>query len=198
MIESLKETTMNAAFLKAKFDAGLDYQAYVATGNDDQRQRWNDFQSQVELDGAQRELIAGFRRQMKIVVLSGVWCGDCVQQVPLIHAISNANPEQLQVRYLDRDQHSDVQDQHLLNAGRRVPVAIFAAEDFEPCGWFGDRTLNRYRRMYQQYKNPACETGIGSVAADAVARELQDWIDQFERIQYMLLLSPRLCKIHGD
>lgn len=189
---------MNADFLKAKFDEGLDYAAYVATGNDDQRQRWNDFHCQIKLNDAQRTLIGGFRRRMKILVLSGVWCGDCVQQVPLIHAISRANSDHLHARYLDRDEHRDMQDRHLLNAGQRVPVVLFAAEDFEPCGWFGDRTLSRYRRMYQKYKNPACETGIGGVTADAVARELQDWVDQFERIQYMLLLSPRLCKIHGD
>ena len=189
---------MDAAYLRGKFQAGLEYDAYLSSGTDEQRQRWAQFQQHVHLSEEQAQLLAGFVRQMNVIAVSGIWCGDCVQQVPLINAIGQANPEKIQTRYLDRDAHSDLQKQVLINGGQRVPVAIFAAEDFEPCGWFGDRTLNRYRHLYARSRNPACETGLGEVDAMAVGRELQDWVDQFERIQYLLCLSPRLREKHGD
>jgi hypothetical protein len=30
------------------------------------------------------------------------------------------------------------------------------------------------------------------------AQIVQDWLNEFERVQWMLRLSPRLRKIHGD
>src|SRR3982751_4180197 len=76
--------TMDANFLSQKFEQSLSYDRYLATGTDEQRRRWQQFDELVKLTDAQARLLSSFPREMKLLVVSGIWCGDCVQQVPLI------------------------------------------------------------------------------------------------------------------
>ena len=132
---------MDAAFLKAKHQAGLTYPDYVAAGNETQQQNWARVHQSVGLTHAQHELVRGFQRQMKVLVLSGRWCGDCVQQGPLLERIAEVNRDAIDLRWLERDGHLDLQKQVRINGGDRVPVVIFCAEDYELVAWHGDRTL---------------------------------------------------------
>jgi hypothetical protein len=86
----------------------------------------------------------------------------------------------------------------MLNAGRRVPVIVFLAEDFEECGRYGDRTISMYRKMAQERLGPACSTGIVPPADGYTDAVTADWLDEVERVQLMLRLSPRLRAKHGD
>jgi hypothetical protein len=189
---------MNASYLAEKFTAALDYSRYVQTGTPDQRRRWQQFHDDVRLTQEQARLLAGFTREMKILIVSGIWCGDCVQQCPLLQRCAEANPARIDLRLLDRDQHADLSAQVRLNGGGRVPVVLFLAEDHELCGVFGDRTLHRYRALAARQLGPSCPTGLVAPPADEVAATLQDWIDELERIQWMLRLSQRLRQKYGD
>jgi hypothetical protein len=132
------------------------------------------------------------------LIVSGVWCGDCVQQCPLLQRCAEANPACIELRLLDRDQHRDLSDQVHLNGGSRVPVALFLSEDDELCGMLGDRTLHRYRALAAQQLGPSCPTGLMAPPPDELAATLRDWIDELERVQLMLRLSPRLRQKHND
>ena len=189
---------MDAEWLRGKHEAGLDYESYLATGTDQQRADWSAVYERAGLTERQRELVAGFTREMKVIVLSGIWCGDCVQQCPLIQRIAEANPARIDLRYLDRDEHDDLQQRVLINAGRRVPVVLFLAEDYELVGWYGDRVLARYRAMAQQRLGAACPMPGAPVGDDELAATLQDWLDELERAQLVLRLSARLREKHGD
>lgn len=189
---------MDAAFLQAKHEAGLTYDAYLQTGKPQQRENWQRICEQTQLTAAQRDLLGGFQRDMKVLALSGIWCGDCVEQGPLLQRIAEAGAGKIDLRWLDRDEHADVQALVTINAGNRVPVVLFAAEDFEPLGWYGDRTLSRYRSMARRNLAAACPLPGAPVPDDELAACLQDWIDQFERMQLLLRLSARLRQIHGD
>ncbi|MEX0777127.1 MAG: thioredoxin family protein [Phycisphaeraceae bacterium] len=189
---------MNADYLSAKHAAGLTYADYLATGTAGQQANWKRIHEQTRLTDAQRQLVAGFVRPMKVIGLSGIWCGDCVQQCPLVQRIAEANPDKIDLRWLDRDAHSDLQDQVTINAGRRVPVFLFCAEDGELAGWFGDRTLSRYRAMARKALGGACPLPGGPVPDDEITAQLLDWADQFERIHLMLRLSARLRQKYGD
>ena len=74
---------MNATYLAEQFAAALPYDRYVRTGTEEQQRRWKQVYDAARLTDAQKSLLAGFVRDMKILVVSGVWCGDCVQQCPL-------------------------------------------------------------------------------------------------------------------
>jgi hypothetical protein len=189
---------MNATFLAEKFAAALPYAGYVQTGTAEQQRRWQQVYDAARLAPAQAQLLAGFRRDMKVLIVSGIWCGDCVQQCPLLQRCAEANPDRIDLRLLDRDEHRDLSGQVRINAGDRVPVALFLAEDYELCSVYGDRTLHRYRALAARQLGASCPTGITTPAQDELAATLQDWLQEFERIQLMLLLSARLRQQHPE
>lgn len=189
---------MEASYLSEKFAAALPYDRYLLTGTEEQQRRWQQVYDSSSLTSAQKELLGGFAREMKVLVVSGIWCGDCVQQVPLLQRIAEGNPKRIELRVVDRDLQKDLSDRLRINGGSRVPVVLFLAEDFELCSISGDRTINRYRALATRMLGAACPTGIAPPAADEMAATLQDWLDEFERVQLMLRLSGRLRQKHGD
>jgi len=86
---------INAAYLSDRFASGLPYDRYVQNGADEQQRRWSQVYDAARLGDTQKQLVAGFVRQMKILIFSGIWRGDCVEQWPLIHPIAEANPSQI-------------------------------------------------------------------------------------------------------
>jgi thiol-disulfide isomerase/thioredoxin len=189
---------MDASYLKAKHQAGLPYDQYVKSGTDDQFNNWKKIYDQSSVTPAQSLLIKGFTRKINIIALSGIWCGDCVQQGPLFQRIAEQNPQAIDMRWVDRDEHIDLQEKVRINAGNRVPVLIFCAEDYEFVSWFGDRTLSRYRAMAAKQLAGACPLPGAAVQSDETAATLQGWLDEFERVHLLLRLSGRLRQKYGD
>ncbi len=189
---------MKASYLAEKFAAALPYNRYVATGTPEQQRRWKMMLDAVKLTPQQAERIALYRRDMKLLVISGVWCGDCVQQVPLIQRGAEANPARIDLRILDRDEHRDLIEPLRINTGDRVPVVLFLAEDHELCGVFGDRTLSRYRALAARQLGASCPLAIAPPERDEWAATLQDWLNEIERFQLLLQLSGRLRAKYGD
>ncbi len=185
-------------FLASEFDSALEYGAYLDSGKDHEREAFGKVFEQAQLTPAQRELLSSFNREMRVIVLSGMWCGDCVAQVPLIARIAEANASKILVRYADRDEHAELSAAFKINEGNRVPTVVFMAEDHAFVHALGDRTLSRYRAVASRQLGAACEIPGAGVADDEVAACLQDWVDEFERVQLLLRLSPRLRQKHGD
>ena len=185
-------------FLSAKFQAALPYEPYVATGKDDQRRSWSNFYAQVHLTGPQRTLIEGFTRQLNILVSSGTWCGDCVQQCPMLDHIARANPARLALRFVDRDEHADLAAHLHLCGGARVPVVLILNEDFDLLALEGDRTLARYRALAARALGPSCPLPGAPVPPDEIAATLADWVDAIERAHLMARLSTKLRQRYAD
>jgi len=190
-------TITNADYLKEKFDAALPYDEYVTTGEPHQIEAWGKIYDQASLTPEQTSLIESFNREMHVIVSSGVWCGDCVQQLPLLQRIAEANPN-IKLRFVDRDTHKDLAEQISVNAGMRVPVALFLSEDFELVSVFGDRTLTRYRAIAARQLGAACAIPGAPVPDDELVGTLQDWLDEVERVHLVLRTSGRLREKHGD
>lgn len=188
---------LGAEFLERKHAAGLAFDAYVATAKPDKREAWHAVYDRVELTEPQRTLIGGFTRTMKIVVSSGVWCGDCVQQCPLIARIAEAS-DLIDLKFVDRDEHADLSQRIMICGGLRVPTAVFMAEDYEFIGLWGDRTLTRYRAMAASQLGANCPLPGAPIPTDELRATLQDWCNEIERLQLLLRLSPRLRQKHGD
>jgi len=187
-----------ATYLAEQFAKGVSYARYVAGGTEEQRRRWGQVYDLAGLTEEQRKLVAGFAREMKVLVVSGIWCGDCVQQCPLIERIAEGNAARMAVRYLERDANRELVERIRINQGDRVPVALFMAEDFEFCSMMGDRTLRRYRALAVKQLGAACPIAISPPDRDEMAATLGDWLDEFERVQLMLRLSARLRSKYGD
>ena len=188
----------NASYFSDKFASGLPYGRYLQTGNEEQQRRWTQVYDAAHLSDAQKQLIAGFVCEMKILVFSGIWCGDCVQQCPPIYRIAEANPGKIDLRFAERPKESELDPQMRINGGSRVPVVVFLSEDNEWCATAGDRTIHRYRALAHARLGPMCPTGIVAPEKDELDATLGDWLNEVERVQLMLRLTPRLRQKYQD
>ena len=187
---------MNQQTLEQAFNAGLDWETYVTSAGPHES-AWRDAFDEVALTDAQHATIRTFVRDMRILIVSGTWCGDCVRQGPIVAAIAAAS-ECLSLRFIDRDAADSPINELQINAGGRVPVAVFMAEDGAPVSMLGDRTLSYYRWMAAQQLGPACRVPGAPVPSDVRSSVIQDWLNECERVQLLLRLSPRLRALHGD
>lgn len=179
------------------FETGLGYSDFLAKyASPDQKSRWDGIHASVRLTDSQRQLLASFTRRMPTIVLAGTWCGDCVNQCPIFGHFASAT-NCLDIRYFDRDANPDLAAELSICGAARVPTVLFLSEDWFRCGLFGDRTLAKYRQMAADCAGAACPTGFGSPQSllDTV---VQEWLNEFERVQLMLRTSARLRKLHGD
>jgi len=186
-------------FLRAKFAAGLEYGNYLASGTLDQRANWDAAHKRVTLTSAQRDLIGSFTREINILVSSGIWCGDCVQQCPILDHFAHASRDGLvRLRFVDRDVHADLAEQIKVCAGRRVPIAIIMNEDFDFISMLGDKTLSRLRAQAGKVLGAACALPGAAVPGGELADTVQDWLNELERVHLTLRLSAKLRERHGD
>lgn len=182
----------------AMFDQGLTYEAFLRKyGNDEQQRRWNGVHAQVVLSDPQKQLLQSFTREMKVLVLAGTWCGDCVNQCPIFAHFAAQNAK-IGIHYFDRDDNPELAQEMSICGAPRVPSVLFLSEDGFPCGRAGDRTLSTYREIVVRQLGPSCPTGIAPPDKTLLQNVVQDWLDEFERIQLMLRTSGRLRQLHGD
>jgi hypothetical protein len=134
---------------------------------------------------------------MKVLVMAGAWCGDCVNQCPIFEHFAAAT-DRIRLRFLDRDAHPDLAELLQTCGAARVPAVLFLSEDDQVCGRYGDRTLAKYRQMAANLGGAACPSGINAPGDTLLAQVTQEWLDEFERIQLMLRTSARLREKHGD
>jgi hypothetical protein len=167
-------------------------------GTPDQRNSWQRYFDSQKLTQPQRDLLGSFKREMRVLCMAGAWCGDCIQQCPVFRHFELAAPV-IKLRFVDRDADEDLKSKLTICGGARVPQVVFMSEDGKNVGWYGDRTLAKYRAMYAMQAGDSCSTGIaGAGSRDLEAAVLQDWLDEFERAQLILRLSPSLRQKHGD
>lgn len=197
MAEEKKYFDLNGDFYRAKFDNAQDYETYLATGDQRYRERWQGIYDKVKLQKPQQELLASFKRKMLVLCLSGIWCGDCVTQGPVLRRIQEATSV-IDLRFLDRDANPDIRDMLRINGAMKVPVVLFLSEDYFECARFGDRTLSTYRRIAKTTLGPSCATGIVPPADEELNVLVSEWVDEFERIQLILRLSPMLRQRYGE
>lgn len=196
-------------FFCSYFNKAKNYLQYGEGSNDAHWAKWKSYEKKVQLNPEQKQLISNFKRKINLLVLSGDWCGDCQRQGPMLYKIAElANSSNqlkdskplIDLRFIDNKKHPALQDELRINGAEKVPVAVFLTEDFLEVQRFGDKHLSVYRRLCAE-NNPAyCETGIGidNIEDRRLELEISEWINLFERIQYLLSLSPLLKKRYND
>lgn len=178
------------------FSAALPLDHFLAKyGNGAHKSRWQATFDTVKLTDAQKQLLGSFKREMNVMVLAGAWCGDCAQQCPIFDRFAEVS-KVIKIRYLDNAEHADVQEALSINGGKRIPTLVFFSEDGYEVARYGERTLSKYRQMMRDFVTENCPTGIGT--DPLLVQVTQDWLNEFERVQWLLRLSARLRKLHGD
>lgn len=188
---------LTAEFARAKFEMGQPYDLYVGHGTEPQRENWSKVAQRVTLTPTQRELLAGFTRRMPVLVSSGIWCGDCAAQCPMLQAIAKASTV-IDLRFVDRDEHADLAEMVKICGGKRVPTVVFFSEDFDFVGIAGDKVLSRLRATAMKALGASCALPHATIPQDEFAATIADWVDEFERAQLLLRLSTKLRQRHND
>jgi len=180
------------------FKGGASWQAYLSSGSTTQQTRWQQYYKTITLSADHQKLIASFVRTMNIIVLSGIWCGDCMRQCPQLQKISECS-DKINLRFVELNDQSELSKELRIHGAARVPVAVILSEDFFEVARFGDRPLSAYRRKAQRELGAACEIGVAPVGKDLeLESELQEWIDYVERAQLILRTSPLLRERYRD
>ncbi|MBB6429045.1 thioredoxin family protein [Algisphaera agarilytica] len=185
--------------LQSFFEKALPYEAFVSGGESlGHRTAWDQRYEQCALTADQQAMVAGFTRKMHVLCLTGTWCGDCALQGAAMQRVAEANPDCIDLRFVLRDEeNAELVVKSPINAGFRVPVTWWLAEDFAPVACFGDRTLSRYRSMARKAFGEASGV-VAEPPEDPVLAVRDEVVAEFERVHLLLRTSARLRKIHND
>lgn len=198
---------LTPAVYRERFAAAANITDYLRLAKPGELPGWQSAMARPRLTPAQASLVASFARRINVLVISGTWCGDCVQQVPILAAIAAASPANdslgpaspgVDLRLLERDSNREFAAHFQICGGFRVPTAIFLNEDFDFVSLLGDRTLSRYRSIAARSLGPSCPLPGAALPADELAATTQDWLNEFERVALVLRLSHKLRERHGD
>lgn len=199
MTERPKYYDTRSDFWRRWFESATDYAAYLAASDPAKAARWREMETNIPpLPAETVPRLTGHRRRMHVLAYSGIWCGDCVRQGPMLRRIAEACGDDVALRWIDRDADPALTDELRILGAMRVPVVVFLSEDFFEVGRFGDRLLTVYRAKAARELGPACDTGLVAPPVAQLAAEQAEWIDIFERMFLMLRLSPPLRERHGD
>ena len=182
---------------REEFARALQYEEYLAASDEVHASKWRALEDKIAVPGDRVEVIGGFSRKMNVLVYSGVWCGDCVRQGPMLAGIAR-NSDRIDLRFREREDGCPLGEELRMNGAWKVPVVVFLSEDFFEVGRFGDRTLSVYRRIARDTLGPSCSTGLVPPPPSELETEVREWTDIFERIHIMLRLAPMLRERHGD
>jgi thiol-disulfide isomerase/thioredoxin len=188
---------VHSEFWRRHWEMASDYDSWIGSSDPGMARRWFDSGARTpELTGDQLERLQGYGREMNVLMYAAIWCGDCARTGAMLREIAEACGDGVRLRVIDRDASVELRDELRLVGATRVPVVVFLSEDWWEVGRFGDRTLSVYRAK------AAREAGRGRparvLAPGALAAEMGEWVDVFERMLLMLRLSPPLRRRHGD
>lgn len=180
------------------FRDAVSYRDYLLTGNDRERAAWERAEAGLPaLPADARTRLDPAGRIVKVLCLSGIWCGDCVRSVPIVARVAEAAGPSVDLRFVDRDAIPELRDELRVLGAMRVPMVVFLTEDFHEIGRYGDRVLTVYREKAATELGAACPLP-GSADGGALAAETAEWLDVFERMILMARLAPPLRARHGD
>ena len=188
---------VRSEFWRRHFETASDYDSFVKDSNPQFTQMWIESAERApELTDEQLERLGGYDREMNMLMYGGIWCGDCARSGPILKRIADACGERVSLRVIDRAASEELQDELRILGALRVPVAVFLSEDYWEIGRFGNRMLSVYRAKATREVGRAFKAGI--LTPSALAAEMAEWVDIFERMLIMLRLSPPLRRRHGD
>ena len=186
-------------FWRACWSEAASYDDYLEASDPKRAGHWRSLDSRLPgLSPERAERLSGHGRRMYVLVVSGVWCGDCVRQGPMLRQLADACGADVTLRVIDRDVNERLRDEVRILGAARVPVVVFLSEDFHEVGRVGDRMLTTYRRKAETELGAACAVPTASLPPEELASERDEWADIFERMMLMLRLAPSLRQRHGD
>lgn len=134
------------------------------------RQRMYRLEKTIRLSDSLKEKARGVRRKMIWLVITEGWCGDAAQNIPVIEKIA-ADSENIETRYILRDENLELMDAHLTNDARSIPKLIALDVDtLAELGSWGPRARAAMDYFY--------EMKAANVEKPQMMENLQRWYNQ--------------------
>lgn len=110
---------------------------------------------------------AGLNRKMTWLIITEGWCGDAAQNVPAIEKIA-AESDNIETRYIFRDENPELMDRYLTNGARSIPklIAIDTGSG-EVLGTWGSRPKTA-QGAFEEIKAKGIEK-------DTILEQMQRW-----------------------
>jgi len=103
------------------------------------RQRMHRLEKTIKLSESLKEKAQSVGRKMIWLIITEGWCGDAAQNIPIIKKIA-AESENIETRYVLRDENLELMDKYLTYNARSIPKLIcLDAETLEEIGVWGPR-----------------------------------------------------------
>jgi len=190
---------IRSEFWARHFREAKEFTDYLQASDPEKTGKWVAMGQWIPgLTEEQKARLTGHGRPMKVLVHSGVWCGDCARHGAMLHRIGQACGPEVEVRWFERGDSQELTDELRICGSMRVPVTVFLSEEFHELGRVGDRSLTAYRSKARRELGPACDAGIVPPAPEELAAEQEEWVAAFERVLLMLRLAPPLRRRYGD
>ncbi len=185
-----------AQFWKKHYEMALPYEEYLLT-DPEKAQRWRDFEERApELTGEQKKRVQGYDREINILAMVGIWCGDCVRTTAIIRKIAKAAGNKINIRFIERETSPELMEELRIMGATRVPRFVFLTEDYWEIDRAGDRLLPVYRA--KGAREAGMDYGAGVMTPKAMEEETTAWLEVFERALLMTRLAPPLRRRHND
>jgi hypothetical protein len=164
-----------------RFEQGMTYDEYKAqmTRN---RERLEETERTLVLPVEEVEFFAQLPEPLNVLVLVEDWCGDVINNVPVLARLAESG--RLNLRFFLRDQNLDIMDQYL-NQGvhRSIPVFVFFDQEFREIGHWIERPASiaeKQGRMLDElyatepeFEGIARATSMALLPDEALARLMQ-------------------------
>jgi hypothetical protein len=154
--------------------AAMDFEAYDAliaallaegksTGNEQSesltaystlnQQRMHRILKTYQPDETAVSTLRTYSGQIGWLTITEGWCGDAAQIAPVVSKLAKASG--IPSRFVLRDRHPELMDQHLTNGARAIPMVLMMhLTTFEVLGQFGPRP-SEAQRMVMDFKRQA-------------------------------------------
>lgn len=134
---------------------------------------------QIEINEDLIERLKQIKKPVIWLVITEGWCGDAAQIIPALEKIAEKSP-MIQTKYILRDEHLEIMDQHLTNGkSRSIPKMVcLEADTLKVLGDWGPRP-EELQKLYFEW------TAEKGTPFTEIAEKLQKWYlkDKTESIQ---------------
>lgn len=104
-------------------------------------QRMEAIRKELQLTDNDRKRLAAVDRPVHVLAIAEDWCGDVVRHVPVLQKLAD-HCSRVMVKYVSRDQASDVFIRFLTNGGEAIPKFVFVSAQYVECGNWGPMPEN--------------------------------------------------------
>jgi hypothetical protein len=126
--------------------------------------------------------------QLRIIILTEPWCGDSLAIVPTILKLFEGF-DNVQIRFVPRDENPDLMDHYLTRSGRAIPKIIVMDENFNELFNWGPRP-GVAQQIFETYRD---DIAAGNVEKKDVIKKIRAF---YSKDKGQVILKDFTDKLH--